>query len=185
MTPWKRRLAALGLLAFFVIGVAGVVLGSSIWERALLGLCAVLFGGVFLIGFPNLLHNRDVPLITVRADGVELKGVGLIQWHEIERVDYTTVGGRTALGIWTTDPLLTARRGSWWSWPFAIFNLLFGYPPLSFTDQAVPIGELHAAIETRRTPTSTQVEPGATGSVSTALEETTYATVTTPEQPKD
>lgn len=158
MTPWKMRFAALIVLAFFIGGVAGAVFASSMSTRVLLGLCALVFGGVFLIGLPNLFRRRSVAVITVTPDGIETGYAGLIPWHEIERVDYTSIVGQPALGIWTKDPFFSARRGRWWVWPFALFNRAFGFPPLSFTKAAVPIDELRAQIEQHWTSTSTRAD---------------------------
>jgi hypothetical protein len=115
-----------------------------------------------------------VPLITVTGAGIDTEHAGFIPWAEIERVDYTSIAGQRALGIWTSDPFLAARRGPWWLWPFAIFNRLFGYPPLSFTSGAAPIDELYAEIETRRTATRTPADPHGVGTVSTTAAQVRY-----------
>jgi hypothetical protein len=157
MAPWKVRLAGLGILVFFVGGIAAAVFESSLPRRVVFAACGLLFGAIFLIALPNLFRSERTPLITVTPDGLESRLAGLIRWDEIERVEYTSLAaGVPALGIWTRDPYLCARRGPWWLWPFVTFNRAFGYPAMSFTKRVVPIDELNSEIERNWTSSSTR-----------------------------
>jgi hypothetical protein len=164
------RLAAIGLLAFALASLAAAYLTQNVFNKLVLGFCALFFGGVFLLGLRTFWHNGNVPLVTVTDLGVELPEVGLIRWDEIEKVAITRVVGQAALGIWTVDPFLSARRGPPWAWPFAVFNRFMRYPPISFFASVAPIAELYAAIETRRTPTSTPAVSERSGVVSTSAD---------------
>jgi hypothetical protein len=148
------RLSVTVLLAISLASIAGALFTTSLSHKLLLGFYAVSFGGVFLIALPNLWRG-NVALITVTDRGIEQPSAGLIRWGEIEKVALTHVVGQPALGIWTRDPFIVARRGPAWMWLFDLFNRMMGFPPISFTSRVAPIEDLYAAIETRRIPTST------------------------------
>jgi hypothetical protein len=152
---WKSWLATPVLLAASLGSAAGAVFTSS-YRRLEFAVLAVALGYVFLVGLSNLWRKGGGRVITVTDFGIEHPRVGLVRWDEIEKVAPFVLAGQPALGVWTHDFFLVARRGPAWMWPFLVFNFLNGYPPLSFTRSLVPIEELYAAIETRRNPTSTR-----------------------------
>lgn len=150
----RKRLALVGALAFALAGALGAVFTPSLPARVVFGLCAVLFGGVFMIGLRDVFRSEE-PLLTVSPDGIETARV-LVPWEEIERVGIVHMGSQEALAIWTKDPFYAARRGPWYLWPFAVSTRLLGFPPLTFMERAVPIDEVLAAIDRAWTSTSTR-----------------------------
>jgi hypothetical protein len=161
LSPRKRGLYLLGALAFVLVGIAGAVFAATLMGRVVLVLCSLFFAGIFLIGLRGFVRGGTVRLLVVTPDGLET-GKVLVPWEEIERIGIIYLGGviylrsQEALAVWTKDPFYSARHGPWYVWPLAIFNRLFRFPPLTFTQSAVPIDEVLAAIDRNWTSTSTR-----------------------------
>jgi hypothetical protein len=146
MAPRRATLSILALLGLALFSAVAAIAIPALVVRALLGLCAAFFAAMFLIGLPNLLRRENVPLLTVTYDGLETARSGRIPWSEIEKIAVTNVFGQRAVGIWTSDPYVAARRGPWYLWPFALFNRATHEPALSFTERAVPVDALLAEL---------------------------------------
>jgi hypothetical protein len=166
---WKMRLVALACLAFAGGLVVLAIVASPLSLQIFFPLGALPFAFCAFLGFA-IWRGGTTLLIAVTDEGLELP-IGFLRWDEIERVDFTPAG----LGIWTYDPFVLARRGNrWWLWVLALLARTQRVPLLSFTDFTAPIGELYAAIETRRIPTHTHDERRGTGSTSTSAESSRY-----------
>jgi hypothetical protein len=155
LTPRKMALYLLGALAFVAVGITGTLLADTVSERVLLVVCSLFFAGIFLILLRAFLRGGTVEVLVVTPHGLETAGVA-IPWKEIERVGPTFLWGQELLGIWTKDPFFSARRGPWYVWPLALLNRAFGFPPVSFSNRAVPIDDLLAEIDRHWTSTSTR-----------------------------
>ena len=170
---WKMRLMALICLAVAGGIVVLAVLVSPLSRQILFAFCALPFAFCGFLGFA-IWHGGTTSLIAVTDEGLELP-IGFLRWDEIERVDFTLVAGATSLGIWTYDPFVLARRGDhWWLWVMGLLAKIQRIPLISFTDFTAPIGDLYAAIETRRNRTFTQAKSHGTGSTSTSAESSRY-----------
>jgi hypothetical protein len=181
---WKLRLLILVLLAFAVGSAALAVFATDagIWRRIMFAFGALVFAFVAFVGF-SWSQGGINSLVSITDDGLELP-VGFLYWDDIERVDFTSVAGSHALGIWTHDPFVLARRGHhWWLWVLAFMAWIQRGPQISYTEFTAPIGELYAAIETRRNPTATSPASHAGGSVSASSDGGVYDSVTTRGQP--
>jgi hypothetical protein len=177
---WKLRLLILLLLAFGVAcgALAVFATDAGIVRRAIFAFGALVFAFVAFVGF-SMSHGGINSVVSVTDNGLELP-VGFLHWDDIERVDFTFMAGNKALGIWTHDPFVLARRGHhWWLWVLAVMAWMQRGPLISYTDLTAPIGDLYAAIETRRNPTATSADPHVSGSVSTSSDDVAYDSVTT------
>src|SRR6266508_1662 len=118
---WKMRLLILVLLAF-AFGCAALAVfatDAGIVPRVVFASSAVLFAFVAFVAF-SWSHGGINSLVSVTDNGLELP-IGFLYWGDIERVDFTFVAGSQALGIWTHDPFVLARRGHhWWLWVLAV-----------------------------------------------------------------
>jgi hypothetical protein len=146
------RLLSVGFFLAALGSGVGLIFVSSLSDKLMFSFCMATFGGVALMGFSSIRRQRSrrMPIIRVTEAGIEHPFAGLIGWDEIDDVGMTRIFGNRALGIWTSDPFLAVRRGPRWLWPFAIFNRVFGYPPLSFTASSMPIDEVFREIESQR-----------------------------------
>jgi len=170
---WKMRLVALACLASAGVIVVLAVFVSPLSQQILLAFCALPFAFAGFVGLATW-RAGGTSIVSVTDEGLEFP-IGYLRWNEIELVDFTTVAGRTSLGIWTYDPFVLARRGNrWWLWVLALLARIQGIPLLSFTDFTVPIGDLYGAIETRRIPTRTHGVSSWTGTTSTSPETSRY-----------
>jgi hypothetical protein len=168
---WKMRLAALTCLAFAGGMVVLAVVASPLWRQIFFAFGALPLAFAAFLGFAR---GKTTSVISVTDEGLELP-IGFLCWDEIERVDFTVVAGRTSLGIWTYDPFVLARRDDhWWLWVTGFLAQIQRMPLISYTDFAAPIGDLYAAIETRRNRTLTQAESRWTGSTATSAESSRY-----------
>ena len=164
---WRWRGLAVLCLAFAAGLVLLAVLASPLWWQVFLALFALPFAFSAFLAF-TMAKGQVTRLLSVTDEGLELP-FGLLYWHEIERVDFTVVAGSDALGIWTYDPYVLARRTRhWWLWVLAFLAQIQRIPPFSFTNFTAPINELYAAIESKRNPTRTQGASDGSGSVATS-----------------
>jgi len=179
---WKMRLLILLLLSFAVAcgALAVFATDAGIVRRVFFAFGALVFAFVAFVGF-SWSHGGINSLVSVTENGLELP-VGFLHWNDIEHVDFTFVAGTEALGIWTHDPFVLARRGHhWWLWVLAVMAWIQRGPLISYTEFTAPISDLYAAIETRRNPTTTPAAPHVSGSVSTSPD-VAYGSVTTRER---
>ncbi len=96
-------------------------------------------------------RNETIRLFDVTDEGIVHAKAGLIRWDEIDEVRIYSIIGQRALGVWTRDPDLVAKRsGQKWVRVVTRLNRAVGYAPLSFTDGALPVDETYAEIQRRR-----------------------------------
>jgi hypothetical protein len=139
------------LLGFGILGLAGAIFEHGTSDRVLLGLVALIFGTIGLASFRQGRRGERIDFFDVTDDGIRHAKAGLIAWDEIEDVRIYSISGQRALGIWTRDPDLVAKRlGKGWLRAISRLNRLVGYAPISFTNQAIPVDETYAEIQRRR-----------------------------------
>jgi hypothetical protein len=146
----KQRWTSIGVLALG-IGLAAYALfghDTLAWRLASVALLCVVIG---VVGLKAAWGRDEIRMFDVRDNGIEHQLAGVITWDEIEDVRIYSLFGQRALGIWTHDPRLVAKRtGRWWVRVFARVNPLFGAAPISFPDSVLPIDETFAEIQRRR-----------------------------------
>jgi hypothetical protein len=165
--PRWKLLALRSAPAVLALGCAAGAIVIPFPQKVLFLFGAALFGLVTFTGL-TLWRRGANTIVAVTDEGLDV-AVGFLSWDEIERIEMTSVAGNRALGIWTIDPFVLARRGrSPWLWLVGFLARMQGGPLIAYADSAVPIDELYGQIELRRTQASTPTTSRLHGTVSTS-----------------
>lgn len=85
---WKLALAALGIVAFVALGIAILLYGDGLLQRAVGVLGVVFFGG--FCGYALVLGLRGEGRLAIRREGLEINIPGvkprLVPWRDIESI---------------------------------------------------------------------------------------------------
>jgi hypothetical protein len=123
----------LGLYLWFLpFGAVISLAGFALLDRQLwLGILLCLLGlGLFLPSVAGI-YLAFVPAYVVDENGLTVRGLGLVPWTEITKVELVTVRGFTLIGITVRNPGALEQRKSRWfklmsrskTWPHRDFYL--------------------------------------------------------------
>jgi hypothetical protein len=153
ISPRRLRVRAGGCLALALGFLAyAIFVDDFILWRVLIGLFAPVPAVIGVAAWRSASKSAsNIVFVEIVDDGIRFEKAGLIRWDEIDEIGVCSIMGQQALGIWTVDPDLVAKRiGKRWARVLSRINRVFGWPPSSISAAAVPIGSLLEEIRVRQ-----------------------------------
>jgi hypothetical protein len=113
------RLALRGQIGFYLwvlpLGVIILIAGIALLGRELtIGILLCILAAFFLVPAFAGIYLAIVPAYVIDKNGLTVRGIGLVPWTEVNRVELVTVRSFTLIGITVTNSTALEQRKSRW-----------------------------------------------------------------------